>query len=35
MTLKIATYNIHHGINQKKIVENIQKLSKEGVSVFS
>ena len=34
MTLKIATYNIHHGINQKKIVENIQKLSKDGVSVF-
>lgn len=34
MNLKIATYNIHHGLKLKKITENINKLSKDGVVVF-
>lgn len=34
MNIKIATYNIHHGLKLNKVVDNIKKLSKDGVSVF-
>lgn len=34
MNIKIATYNIHHGIQLEKIRENIKKLSKDGVHIF-
>ena len=34
MNLKIATYNIHHGLNLEKVIDNIKKLSKDEVSIF-
>lgn len=34
MNIKIVTYNIHHGLQLKRIVENITKLSKDGVNIF-
>lgn len=34
MTLKIATYNIHHGLKLEKIIDNIKQLSKDGVDIF-
>ncbi|MDE2399538.1 MAG: hypothetical protein KGL67_00795 [Patescibacteria group bacterium] len=34
MNLKIATYNIKHGLKLAKIIENMQELSASGVMVF-
>ena len=34
MNFKIATYNIHHGLKLSKVIDNIERLSKDGVVIF-